>query len=308
MSFTLVTTADGTVSCHDSETGEWMHNRAGAYAEALQNYAEPSLALELVNATGKLAMLDACYGLGYNTWVLFDFLAQHAKRPFSLSVTAIEKSSEILTFIPQVLEHPSFDALKNKISVSEHNIDYRTQWCDIHTKGGNISTIQLVDGSCLEFKIWVDDLRHRIPKIQDDFDLIFHDAFSAQKMPELWTVDLFKEYARLLKAKQGRLFTYSAAAGIRGGLEEAGFEVGKTVALGKKQGGTMAGFFLGEVPSYVPLNEQERAYIQSRSGIPYRDAGLNQSREIVLETRFQEQDASNRPSGNDLRKILLNPH
>lgn len=296
MTFTAVTTADGTLSCHDSETGEWCHNRAGAYTEALKNYAEPSLASKLANKTGRIQLLDACYGLGYNTWVLLDYLLKTVTRPFTLSVVAIEKNPDILDFLPQVLAHSTFDHLKNKIAPLEHNIYYRTLRCINDTKQSLKTAINFVDGSRLELDLFVEDLRYRVPLLEPGFDLVFHDAFSAQKMPELWTCDLFSEYHRLLKPNQGQLLTYSAAAAVRGGLLEAGFLIGKTLALGAKNGGTIAGFSsCGE-----SLNETELAYLQTLAGIPYRDSQFSFSRKQILLQREQEQAASNRVSGNSI--------
>jgi hypothetical protein len=305
MTFTVVTTADGTLSCQDSETGEWMHNRAGAYTEALKNYVEPSKTVELAEENGEIRLLDACYGLGYNTWVLMDYLLQKVERPFTLKVVAIEMSSEILRLSTQIFEHPSFDHLNFKTHGLEHNIYYRTLRCVLDTKGEVENefqfTIDVANGSKIELTIFIDDLRIRIPKLSGPFDLVFHDAFSAQKMPELWTVDLFQQYHRLLEKRQGKLLTYSAAAAIRGGILEAGFPyIGQTTALGAKHGGTLAGF--QSAGSVLP--ELEMDYIKTRAGIPYRDPAFASSRDDILHRRQQEQECSGLPSGTIIRKAL----
>jgi predicted methyltransferase len=305
MTYKIVTTSDGTLSCHDLETGEWMHNRAGAYTEALKNYAEPSAALDLIRNTGQLRLLDACYGLGYNTWVLVDYLLKRVERPFTIQAVAIEKCPEVLRISPQIFDHPYFDLLRSKIAHHEHNIYYRTLECDPDTmEGVPYFTFRedLKNGCRMELTIWLDDLRQRIPKLTEPVDLVFHDAFSAQKMPELWTVDLFRHYHRLLQPRQGTLLTYSAAAAVRGGLQEAGFQVGKTMSVGAKSGGTQAGF----KPPDIHLPPEEAAFLGTRAAIPYRDEQLSATREDILARRQQEQATSNKPSANHLRKKYTN--
>lgn len=317
MSFQIVPTADGSISCLDSETGQLCHNSAGAYTEAVQNYVLPSGLAEKVLNTGHIRVLDACYGMGYNSWALVNELIQQpvpdvytGKKPLTISIVAIEKHPEILSFLPQVLAHPTFDALKIKMTPSEHNTYYRTLECFLNTKPGasegqNASTFVAGDWR-IELTLWVDDLRYRVPLLTDDFDAIFHDPFSPQKMPELWTQDLFKRYRELLYIKKGVLLTYSTAAAVRGGLREAGFTVLKTPGLGKKAGGTLA-LSIATSPEAqpkhtIPLESWELEYLQSRAGIPYRDSGLSQSRAEILHRREQEQAASDRPSGSQALK------
>ncbi|HEY9685990.1 MAG TPA: MnmC family methyltransferase [Coleofasciculaceae cyanobacterium] len=309
MQFTLVTTEDGSVSCLDAETGELCHNRAGAYTEALKNYIEPSGLVELARRTGEIKLLDACYGLGYNTWVLANELVKQLDSPFALSVVAIEKNPEILSFLPHVLEHPTFDPLKLKTGIKEHNIYYRTEECFNHTKvkddHGIGIVINVANNSRIEIRFLLEDLRNAVPKLSSGFDAILHDPFSPQKMPELWTADLFREYHHLLKPRQGCLLTYSAAAAVRGGLQESGFQVLKTMPLGRKSGGTLASG--GEHPGnefVAPLSKQEQDYILTRAGIPYRDPGLSQSRAEILQTRAEEQNNSSRPPGSAFKNLL----
>lgn len=320
MSFEWVRTADGSFSCHDSETDQLCHNSAGAFTEALQNYAIPSGLVELARQQRDIRVLDACYGLGYNTWVLVQHLLQTVTTPFTVSVVGIEASAEILEFSPRIFEHPTLADLKNEIGTWEHNIDYRTQECSFDTKRGpqrvqNV-VINVAGNRTIHFELYLSDLRQQVLDVQGDFDRVFHDPFSPQKMPELWTVDLFQEYARLLRKRQGSVLTYSMAAAVRGGLLEAGFSLGKTQALGKKAGGTIACLAsthpepqpsaLREGPSagisLTPMDSWELAYLETRAGIPYRDTDLRQTREAILARRLQEQSASARPSGSALLK------
>src|SRR5690606_14158191 len=147
----------------------------------------------------------------------------------------------------------------------------------------------------------IEDLRVCLPDLSPGFDLIFHDPFSPQKAPELWSVDLFRQYYRLLARPHGRILTYSAAGAVRGGLQEAGLAVGRTAGVAAKSGGRIGGF---EAALADSLSDEERAFIASRAGIPYRDADLRQSRENIRANRLAEQQQSSRPSAEALRKRL----
>jgi len=330
MPFELVPTQDGSLSCVDSETGQLSHNSAGAYMESVQLYARSSGLLDLVMERHEIRVLDACYGMGYNTWSLINELVQleqspdfqqkmknrTPQAPVLISVVCIEKNPEVLEFLPLVLNHPTFDLLNEKIAPSEHNAYYRTLQCSSDTKGEGWEVRKLAMDVApfwrIEVELWVDDLRHRVSQLSGAFDAVFHDPFSPQKMPELWTCDLFARYYALLRERSGRVLTYSGAAAVRGGLLEAGFQVSKTAPVGSKTGGTLACISqesetltsrstLNQTES-GPLADWEQEYLRSKAGIPYRDPELKLSRKEILALREAEQALSPRPSGGSALK------
>jgi tRNA U34 5-methylaminomethyl-2-thiouridine-forming methyltransferase MnmC len=64
---------------------------------------------------------------------------------------------------------------------------------------------------------------------------IFHDAFSPDANPDLWTGDVFKKIKQL-GADNAVLSTYCAASKAQGALAWAGWKVAKTRgALGKRE-------------------------------------------------------------------------
>ena len=56
------------------------------------------------------------------------------------------------------------------------------------------------------------------------FDIIYFDAFSPEKQPQLWTAEIFKNMHNLLK-EDGFLVTYCAKGIVRRTLKAVGFEV-----------------------------------------------------------------------------------
>ena len=56
------------------------------------------------------------------------------------------------------------------------------------------------------------------------FDIIYFDAFSPEKQPELWSKDIFKKMHKLLK-NGGILVTYCAKGAVKRTMKSAGFKI-----------------------------------------------------------------------------------
>lgn len=273
----FVETEDGSLTCLDPETGELYHNRAGAVTEALCTYLEPSGAAQLLADTGRLHLLDICFGLGYNTWVLLASLAVQAGLTGTISVLALERDSDIVAAAPAVLADPRLAPVKDALET---------------TPGAGQTRFTLPNAIAVELNIQVADLRAAVPALAGNFDLVFHDPFSPRRVPELWTVDLFRHYHRLLVKQAGKVLTYSSAAAVRGALLEAGFELWRTQAVGGKSGGTLAAAPGAKLEESVlfPLSYAEQEKVFSSSAVPYRDPGFTDSRADILKRRALEQE------------------
>jgi len=282
-----ITTADGSLTCDFPSLKERYHNLAGAYTEANLIYVTPSNALAMINANnGNLTVMDVCFGLGYNTWVLLATCFKQATSPFEITVYGFENDPHILTGIPNVLEDPRFNDLKFLNAAFEHNIYYQTQqsWASFDVCHGL---------GIIHWRFYKGDFRTVLLKLiasKTDADLVFHDAFAPAKVPELWTVEIWQAYAQLLKPA-GRLLTYSAMGAVRGGLLEAGFQLYKTPSLGQKNGGTMATLTpLTRVSDPLSLlSQSEQDYLQSQSGIPFRNPNGQWSPTQIQSHRAKEQ-------------------
>ncbi len=289
MPLVSVITEDGSVTCRDNETGELYHNRAGAYLEALKNFVQPSLVGELALYQPEIVVFDQCFGLGYNSLVLVDYLMQNRKdwsQPIRLRIDATEVDAEILSLIPEVIQQPCFESLRNGLTVTNSTLssfgDYKLQ--------GKLNSDDLV-----VIHVRNIDLRSHLRQIEKvpKYDLIFHDPFSPSKVPEFWTKDIFSIYRKILNSPHGKALTYSSASAVRGGLIEAGFDVWRTEAVGGKSGGTMA--TLRGLPSQpkpssaLPLHENESEKLATISGVPYRDPTLSDTRAEILARRATEQ-------------------
>ncbi len=270
-----VQTEDGSLSCRDQETGELYHNRAGAFTEALKNYVRPSGAVCVLQKTGQLSVLDVCFGLGYNTWVLLSYLDLCRVTGARVKVVALESDPQVLPLCEQALGYPPLERVRCALAKP---VDFA------------VSRHILSSGLEIELDIRNVDLRQHLRAVPGDFDLVFHDPFSPKRCPELWTVELFTEYRRLLATRTGKVLTYSSASAVRGGLIEAGFAVWRTEAVGGKSGGTLAATPGCQAPAeYVfPVAGAELLRLRSRSAVPYRDPGLTSNRAEIWQRRESE--------------------
>ncbi len=234
-------TEDGSPTLWSDEFGEAYHSRIGALREAREKFLEPWLTATAFNfhlstqGSGKqpdLKILDACFGLGYNSFCFMDHFWNdtHFKNPHSLipgqgpkkiEIVAIEKDPSLLSQMELVI--PFFPRLESLIQGLIKNHFWENEVFQIRLHHLPLETLVLNP-----------DL---IPS--KDFDLILHDAFSPVKCPELWCAELIQEYFRRLN-DGGIVVTYASATPVSAALIEAGFSVHSTKAVGRKRGGLLA--------------------------------------------------------------------
>lgn len=267
-------TEDGSYTLLDSETGELFHNRAGALTEALHNYLDPSRALDKLKATQQLHLLDVCFGLGYNSFVLLEE-ALRGKVPGVISIVAIERDPAVLAMCAEVLKD-------NRLSTVRNCIGDRFPLTGFSYENGC---------TAIEVQIIQNDFRTVIKELIEDFDLVFHDPFSPRNAAQLWTIDIFQQYKRLLEVRSGAILTYSSAVAVRSALRMTGFDVRRTIAVGGKSGGTLAtlnsNYYSDEYNCFF-LSCQEEGRLLTASAVPYRDPTFSADARSVLNMRQQE--------------------
>jgi tRNA U34 5-methylaminomethyl-2-thiouridine-forming methyltransferase MnmC len=295
----IVTTEDGSITCFDQHTGELYHNRAGAYTEALKTYVEPCCLSSKVISQSTIQLLDVCFGLGYNSFVFLDHLSElleSTPRPTShltIQILGIDQDDRILKAIPTVLADHRFDRLIGRLMQASERGSAQIKKA-LSSFGFN--QFNLTKNIEIKFEIVQADIRKVLPKLVkqkcSSFDFIFHDGFSPRKVPELWTLDLFKQYTKLMKPS-GRIITYSSAPAVRGALKACALEVKKTTPVGGKSGGTIAAY-PGQIKldqNIFELSDAENLRLESKSSTPYRDPDLSDSANIILNRRQKEIEA-----------------
>lgn len=266
-----VITDDGSITFFSEDWKEHYHDKAGARLEAQKKYVEPSgLAAKL--KTSNLNLLDVCFGLGTNT--LAALRAQRADRSVcstcaadtpvchSLDITALEMDKRV---VRAAAEH--FQCLETD------PVDWKNVLCNLLQH----STFHIPQ---FTISIRWGDARFRIQHLADEsFDIIFHDPFSSQHCPELWTVEFFQQLRRVMKP-DGILLTYSSALPVRGALREAGFLIAETHPGRRMSNGTAAAKTGAALAGFEAIGAPD-----PRRSIPYRDPHLCAPSKTILRMR-----------------------
>jgi tRNA U34 5-methylaminomethyl-2-thiouridine-forming methyltransferase MnmC len=268
-------TQDGSHTYFSEEFGEAFHSKAGAKTEALTKYVQQTR-LPLKATQSKIALLDVCYGLGYNTAAALETIWQiNPDCQVHLYGLELDRTVPISAIAPTFLQHWSVPVQQVLIGLAHD---------------------QQVQQPNLSAQLLIGDARQTIqPLKQAGFqaDAIFFDPFSPPKCPQLWTVEFFQVVATCL-ATTGILATYSRAASVRRAIQLAGLAIGTIphlagAAAHEWSQGTVAAW---DGQSLHPLSLLEQEHLQTRAAIPYRDPTLCDRASIILERHHHEQQQS----------------
>lgn len=288
-SFGLRVTEDGSTTFFSPQFGETFHSLQGAWQEAVCKFVEPTRLPELAARRSPLALLDVCYGLGYNTAAAL------------LAIWSVNPDCEVvwfgleqdLTVVRAGAAHVLASlAAQGPLVVGADDRSLVDRVAQVITALADRDRLVLSSGSGLVFsgQLLVGDARGSIAQIPDAFqaEAIFLDPFSPPRCPQLWTVEFLAAVAARL-APTGRLATYSCAPAVRSALGLAGLAVGASPPFGRRWPGTVAARSAEGLP---PLSDQEREHLQTRAAVPYRDPDLRDSAETILDRKRQEQATS----------------
>ena len=274
-------TKDGSLSLYSLNFEEGFHDADGALQESIDKYLLPAQINQFSNKE-KIAVLDVCIGMGYNSGCILEELLQlnhkiewHGleidQRPLKIGLNE-QKFQDLWS--PKILNF--FNCLNKSGKWSEDFNEGTIHW---------------------------GDARQKIYEIQNSvrFDLILLDPFSPQKCPELWSQQFISFLSERLSI-DGRLITYSSAASVRASLKRAGLKIysitPKSNDHNKWSSGTVAlknkldEQFISKNCQLKNLSTRESEHLTTRSSIPYRDpTGRGNSKEIIL-TREIEQSKS----------------
>ncbi|MDJ0624995.1 MAG: MnmC family methyltransferase [Candidatus Caenarcaniphilales bacterium] len=246
----FVKTKDGSPTIYDPETGEHHHSLIGSYTEARYKFAE--VARSIIQKKSRINLLDLPFGLGYNLIATLDVLREventskkdngnSVKQKF-LECVAVEKDRKVIEAIGY---YPWQEPLKGKF----------VQLKNVLNEGNQI------EAKDFSLNLIIDDLLLVLPKIHQSFDLIFYDPFSPKTSPDLWSREKVLKFFYELLAPGGLLITYTASNKVRKGLQEVGFYIAPSVAVGRKMPGTIA----SKEPLEASFSEETFEKIQKAS-------------------------------------------
>ena len=200
MNLEIIITEDGSSSIINKDINECYHSTSGAINESEHIYIENGL---LACEKKDINTLEIGFGTGLNallTQIICD------KNKIKNNYHSIE-NLQISTTKYLALNYCKQLNIKNDNFIKMHS----SSW------GEKITISKYF--SLLKINI---DLQTFHPTIK--YDLIYFDAFSPNKQPELWTYDIFKKLYNNLN-KNGVLVTYCAKGAFKRILKKVGFEV-----------------------------------------------------------------------------------
>lgn len=271
----FVLTDDGSYSINSKEINhkiETLHTSTGAISESFEKFIKPMK----FNYEEDIAILDICAGLGYNSSAAIeDFMKNSSKS--NLTIDMVEISYATLAcglLIPSPIK--AHDITKKAIENELIKQDYATL---------SLETCEIPEN--IDINVYIEDARQTVQKLKDNtYDAIFLDPFSQNMAPELFSLEFFKEFRRVIK-DDGIVATYTSSAPVRAAFIEADFYIGQGPIFGRKQGGTLASRNPLMLDTALPKNDEIRIAL-SDVGIPFRDPNLNNSSDYILEKRTEE--------------------
>ena len=243
-------TQDGSIGLYDKNLDEVFHCRFGAKKEAYEKFVEPSLMFK--NKAVKI--LDICYGIGYNTKCALENFAN------IIQIDCLEINSTL------VKKSPEFQYDEKINDVIRKNI---------------------IESDFIHF--YMEDARKAINKLNDKYDIVYHDGFAPYKHSVLWSEDFIFEIAKLMH-KDSIYCTYNHSKPVLNALYKTGMHIGKTIKNNKIIG-TVASFNSDFIE--YKYDEKELGELNTKSAITYKDKDFNLSHEEIMQNREIEVKSSN---------------
>ena len=201
----IIETADGSSSIYNEALDETYHSRHGAIQEAQHVFLQ--MGLHRFSERKELDILEMGFGTGLNTWLT---LLEQAESRQTIRYCGVEayplKEEEYMAmnYVEQ-LQHPKGKELFERMHAAEWEEE-----------------TEISKGFFLEkHESFFKDLDY-----DDQFDLIYFDAFGPRVQPELWTEEIFRIMFKALRPG-GLLTTYSSKGDARRAMIASGFRVEK---------------------------------------------------------------------------------
>jgi len=196
----LVITNDGSHSIFNPEVNETYHSRHGAIVEAEYVFIKNGL---LAENKKEFNILEVGFGTGLNALLT----AQKAKqKKITINYHGIEL-------------YPVKKDSYSQLNFTELIGEKKSKLLQIHEcKWEKENVINDF------FKLTKNEIALENYTSRTKFDIIYFDAFSPEKQPELWTAIIFQNMYNLLN-EDGFLVTYCAKGVVKRTMKAVGFEI-----------------------------------------------------------------------------------
>jgi len=196
-------TEDGSHSIHSGKFDVGYHSKHGAIKEAHHVFIDAALRFKAV-VQKDIRILEIGFGTGLNAFVT---LLESVKRNLQISYTAIEAYPVSMDQVNTLNYAEQLNPLFQDAFLQMHQCEWEMPVV--------IQDQFTLDKRLMKFED-IDD--------QEQFDIIYFDAFAPNAQPELWSEEIMQCMYKALK-KDGILTTYCAKGIVKRTMKKVGFTV-----------------------------------------------------------------------------------
>ena len=213
---TIVPTADGSNTLFNETIGEHYHSANGAFQESKHVFIAAGLEHAVSrNPEKDITILEVGFGTGLNFLLSFLYGEENS---IKLNYTGIEA----FPLTKSVIQATGYEAYV-PASIWQTFID---------NYENSLTEIQNLSSNC-SLKIFPQKLEK--VKSNEQFDLIYYDAFSVSNQPEMWTDEIIAHTCSFLKPN-GIFVSYAITGNLKRALKKCGFKIEKLPgAPGKRE-------------------------------------------------------------------------
>lgn len=204
MANTIFETSDGSHSLFSGQYGVSYHSRHGAIQETQHVFINAALRLKALTQQN-ISILEIGFGTGLNAFMT---LLAAEKRNLKVQYVAIEAYP---------ITYQQASALNYAQLLKKE--DYQPIFLKMHEDNWN-ENLQLSN----HFQLT--KLKKKFEELDFDnqFDIIYFDAFAPNSQPELWGADILGAMYKALKS-EGVMTTYCAKGVVKRTMKAVGFEI-----------------------------------------------------------------------------------
>lgn len=196
----IIVTGDGSKTIQLEHWNEQYHSKHGAIQEAYHVFIKNGLRRIEKN---KISILEIGFGTGLNAFITY---LESRKQELTIDYVGVEAYPVI---DEEIVALDYVSALNANEQASIFRDMHASKWSEKTKISREFSLTKLqIDFLEIDFN--------------NQFDLIYFDAFGPRVQPELWTESIFKKMFKVLK-KGGWLTTYSAKGDVRRAMMASGF-------------------------------------------------------------------------------------
>ncbi len=198
-----ITTEDGSHSFYVPQIDEHYHSHKGAIQESQHIFIGEGL---LKHPKRDLNILEVGFGTGLNAFLTYITAPKHKKR---VRYVGLEKYPLGCSHIQNLNYAELIDSGERETFERLHTVEWN-------------QSVQISDF----FELKKRSVDFTQVELEEQFDVVYFDAFSPEKQPEMWNENVFEKIYHHTNP-DGVLATYSVKGVVKRALKSVGFQVEK---------------------------------------------------------------------------------